>query len=112
SAVTAELVQLAMPDAEVVAIVSQREAPDGLDVGERRLAAGPDGLDDVEILLVPHRGAPARPLGKGASAGELSRVILSVALVFAGSDPVPVMVFDEVDAGVGGTAAIEIGRRL
>jgi DNA repair protein RecN (Recombination protein N) len=112
TAVTAELVQLAMPHAEVLAAVSQREAADGLRVGDRVLAAGPDGLDEVELLLVPHRGAPARPLGKGASGGELSRVMLAVEVVFAGADPVPVMVFDEVDAGVGGTAAVEIGRRL
>ncbi|HUR15334.1 MAG TPA: DNA repair protein RecN [Mycobacteriales bacterium] len=112
AAVTAELVQLAMPHAEVVAAVSQRESPDGLLVQGRVLAAGPEGLDDVELLLVPHRGAPARPLGKGASGGELSRVMLAVEVVFAGSDPVPVMVFDEVDAGVGGAAAVEIGRRL
>ena len=111
-AVTAELVQLAMPHAEVVAAVSQREAADGVRVGERVLAAGPEGLDEVELLLVPHRGAPARPLGKGASGGELSRVMLAVEVVFAGSDPVPVMVFDEVDSGVGGAAAVEIGRRL
>jgi DNA repair protein RecN (Recombination protein N) len=112
AAVTAELVELAMPDAEVLARVTQREAAEGLAVGDRVLAASRDGLDDVELLLVPHRGAPARPLGKGASGGELSRVMLAVEVVFAGSDPVPVMVFDEVDAGVGGTAAVEIGRRL
>jgi len=112
TAVTAELVQLAMPHAEVVAAVAQREAADGLRVGDRVLLAGPDGLDEVELLLVPHRGAPARPLGKGASGGELSRVMLAVEVVFAGADPVPVMVFDEVDAGVGGAAAVEIGRRL
>jgi DNA repair protein RecN (Recombination protein N) len=112
TAVTAELVQLAMPHAEVVAAVAQREAADGLRVGDRVLQAGPDGLDEVELLLVPHRGAPARPLGKGASGGELSRVMLAVEVVFAGADPVPVMVFDEVDAGVGGAAAVEIGRRL
>jgi DNA repair protein RecN (Recombination protein N) len=112
AAVTGELAQLAMPHAEVSAAVTQRDSTDGLIVGDRTLAAGPDGLDDVELLLVPHRGAPARPLGKGASGGELSRVMLAVEVVFAGSDPVPVMVFDEVDAGVGGTAAVEIGRRL
>jgi DNA repair protein RecN (Recombination protein N) len=49
---------------------------------------------------------------KGASGGELSRVMLAIEVVFAGADPVPVMVFDEVDAGVGGSAAGEIGRRL
>ena len=61
---------------------------------------------------MPHPGAPPRALQKGASGGELSRVMLAVEVVFAGSDPVPVMVFDEVDAGVGGRAAVEVGRRL
>jgi DNA repair protein RecN (Recombination protein N) len=73
---------------------------------------GPDGIDEVALLLAPHPGAPARPVHKGASGGELSRVMLAIEVVFAGADPVPVMVFDEVDAGVGGQAAGEIGRRL
>jgi DNA repair protein RecN (Recombination protein N) len=112
AAVTAELVELAMPHAVVSAAVTQRESADGLPVGDRRLSAGPDGVDDVELLLVPHAGAGTRPLQKGASGGELSRVMLAVEVVFADSDPVPVMVFDEVDAGVGGRAAVEVGRRL
>jgi DNA repair protein RecN (Recombination protein N) len=118
AAVSAELVELAMPHARVSAAVTQREATDklaglaGLAVEGRWLAAGPDGVDDVELVLVPHPGAPARPLQKGASGGELSRVMLAVEVVFAGSDPVPLMVFDEVDAGVGGKAAVEVGRRL
>jgi DNA repair protein RecN (Recombination protein N) len=86
AAVTAELVELAMPHAQVAAEVSQRESPDGLVVDGRRLAAGPDGVDDVELLLVPHPGAPARALQKGASGGELSRVMLAVEVVFAGAD--------------------------
>jgi DNA repair protein RecN (Recombination protein N) len=73
---------------------------------------GPEGADEVALLLSPHPGAPARPVHKGASGGELSRVMLAIEVVFAGADPVPVMVFDEVDAGVGGQAAGEIGRRL
>lgn len=73
---------------------------------------GPDGIDQVALLLAAHPGAPARPVHKGASGGELSRVMLAIEVVFAGADPVPVMVFDEVDAGVGGQAAGEIGRRL
>jgi DNA repair protein RecN (Recombination protein N) len=111
-AVSAELVELAMPHAQVLAEVSSREASDGLLVDGRRLAAGPDGADEVELLLVPHPGAPPRALQKGASGGELSRVMLAVEVVFAGSDPLPVMVFDEVDAGVGGRAAVEVGKRL
>ena len=62
--------------------------------------------------MAPHPGAPPRPLAKGASGGELSRVMLAVEVVFAGADPVPTFVFDEVDAGVGGKAAVEVGRRL
>src|SRR4029079_7087269 len=73
---------------------------------------GPHGADDVEIRLAAHPGAPPLPLNKGASGGELSRVMLAIEVVFAGADPVPTFVFDEVDAGVGGKAAVEIGRRL
>jgi DNA repair protein RecN (Recombination protein N) len=73
---------------------------------------GPEGADEVLLLLAAHPGAPPRPVHKGASGGELSRVMLAIEVVFAGADPVPVMVFDEVDAGVGGQAAGEIGRRL
>jgi DNA repair protein RecN (Recombination protein N) len=84
----------------------------GLAVGDRRLAYDATGTDTVEFLLTPHPGAPARPLGRAASGGELSRVMLAVEVVLAGCDPVPTMVFDEVDAGVGGRAAVEVGRRL
>ena len=73
---------------------------------------GPFGADDVEIRLAAHPGAPPLPLHKGASGGELSRVMLAIEVVFAGADPVPTFVFDEVDAGVGGKAATEVGRRL
>jgi DNA repair protein RecN (Recombination protein N) len=69
-------------------------------------------MDEIAFLLQPHSGAPARPLGKGASGGELSRVMLAIEVVLAAVDPVPTFVFDEVDAGVGGRAAVEIGRRL
>jgi len=112
AAVTQELGALAMPHAEVTAVVTQRPVEDGLIVDGRVLGATVDGVDEVEVLLVPHPGAPARALQKGASGGELSRVMLAVEVVFAGSDPVPLMVFDEVDAGVGGRAAVEVGRRL
>ena len=77
---------------------------------------GPHGADRVEMLLVPHAGAPARPLGKGASGGELSRVMLAIEVALAtrrpGATRPGTFVFDEVDAGVGGRAAIEVGRRL
>ncbi|MFJ3906775.1 DNA repair protein RecN [Streptomyces sp. NPDC090025] len=112
SAVTAELASLAMPHARVSFAVRQTEDPEGVEVGGRRVACGPSGADEVELLLAPHPGAPPRPIAKGASGGELSRVMLAVEVVFAGTDPVPTYLFDEVDAGVGGKAAVEIGRRL
>jgi DNA repair protein RecN (Recombination protein N) len=110
AAVSAELAALAMPDAVLTVAVTQDEGD--LVVGERRLAYGPTGTDTVELLLTPHAGAPPRPVARGASGGELSRVMLALEVVLAGADPVPTMVFDEVDAGVGGRAAVEVGRRL
>ncbi|MFF6871500.1 MULTISPECIES: DNA repair protein RecN [unclassified Streptomyces] len=112
AAVTAELASLAMPHARVSFSLAQTEDPEGVEVGGRRVAYGPSGADEVELLLAPHPGAPPRPIAKGASGGELSRVMLAVEVVFAGVDPVPTYLFDEVDAGVGGKAAVEIGRRL
>ncbi|SFT58716.1 DNA replication and repair protein RecN [Geodermatophilus amargosae] len=99
--VGAELAGLAMKSARVsFSIDSHPDQP------------GPDGIDEVALLMAAHPGAPPRPVHRGASGGELSRVMLAIEVVFAGADPVPVMVFDEVDAGVGGQAAGEIGRRL
>lgn len=112
SAVTEELASLAMPHARVTIDVRQTEDPEGVEVGGRAVAYGASGADEVELLLAPHPGAPPRPIAKGASGGELSRVMLAVEVVFAGSDPVPTYLFDEVDAGVGGKAAVEVGRRL
>jgi DNA repair protein RecN (Recombination protein N) len=109
---TAELGGLAMKDAELFVSVLPRESGDPLEIDGRRLFAGSDGVDEVELRLVPHPGSPPQPLHKGASGGELSRVMLALEVALAGSDPVPTMVFDEVDAGVGGRAAVEIGRRL
>ncbi len=116
AAVAAELTGLAMPRVRVVASVSQRTAPDGLTVAGRTLGFGPYGVDEVTLLLQPHPGSPPRPLHRGASGGELSRVMLAVEVVLALSmrrdAPVHTFVFDEVDAGVGGRAAVEVGRRL
>lgn len=98
--VTVELRQLALPDAEFVVRVTPLDA------------LGASGGDEVQLLLAPHPGAQPRPIAKSASGGELSRVMLALEVVVAGVDPVPTFVFDEVDAGVGGAAAIEIGRRL
>ncbi|HEX4724044.1 MAG TPA: DNA repair protein RecN [Pseudonocardiaceae bacterium] len=115
-AVTEELAGLAMASATVEVSVNPRAAEPtdqlALKVGRATLHAGPDGVDDVELRLRAHEGAPPLPVHKGASGGELSRVMLALEVVLSHADPVPTLVFDEVDAGVGGRAAVEIGRRL
>ena len=123
-AVTAELGLLAMPHAEVTLAVTQHEAEAPADdealpapgaplwVGDRWLRYTASGVDEVEFLLAANTGADPRPLHKGASGGELSRVMLGLEVSLADTTSVPTFVFDEVDAGVGGKAAVEVGRRL
>ncbi len=113
--VSVELAGLAMPHARVEIVVQPRiggrDEPT-VPVDRAEVAVGPDGGDEIELRLIAHPGAPALPLQKGASGGELSRVMLAIEVVFAGAGGPPTLVFDEVDAGVGGQAAVEIGRRL
>lgn len=111
--VTDELRLLAMPHARFEVSVTQRDQPDGgLPVDGRSLRFTASGVDEVELLLAANPGAEPRGLAKGASGGELSRVMLALEVSLADTSPVPTLVFDEVDAGVGGRAAIEVGRRL
>ncbi len=98
--VTTELAALAMSGSTLVVEVAQ--APE----------FGTFGKDQVSIQLSSYSGAEPRPLGKGASGGELSRIMLAIEVVLAQSEQAPTFIFDEVDAGVGGAAAIEVGRRL
>ncbi|MGZ5373228.1 MAG: DNA repair protein RecN [Aeromicrobium sp.] len=100
--VTAELTALSMPHALLDVKVTARL--------EDRLT--PHGLDDVEFLFAANNGVQTRPLNKGASGGELSRLMLALEVVLVDQKTVPTLVFDEVDAGIGGKAAVEVGRRL
>jgi len=116
-AVTAELAGLAMANAEFRISVGELpaqtadSAPLTLPSG-RVVHAGSHGVDLVEFGFTAHRGTDVLPLGKSASGGELSRVMLALEVVLAASAEGTTMVFDEVDAGVGGRAAVQIGRRL
>jgi DNA repair protein RecN (Recombination protein N) len=116
-AVTAELAGLAMAGAgfsiSVAPLVARGDdsAPLVLPSGEI-VHAGHDGVDAVEFGFTPHSGSDVLPLAKSASGGELSRVMLALEVVLAASAEGTTMVFDEVDAGVGGRAAVQIGRRL
>lgn len=99
-AVSAELTQLAMSGSRFEIRITE--------LSDLELS----GKDKVEFLLASHPGAEPRPLAKGASGGELSRIMLALELVLASEKSVPTMVFDEVDAGVGGQAALELAKRL
>jgi len=72
----------------------------------------PTGCDEISMSIQGHRDAPKVALGKGASGGEMSRIMLAIELVFSQSVAAKTMIFDEVDAGIGGAAAIEVGKRL
>ena len=101
--VGAELVALKMEQAIFQVTVSSDESAGGL---------GPAGRDRVEFLLSSNPGEPPRPLGRVASGGELSRIMLALKTVLAEMDQVPVLVFDEIDTGVGGAVAAAMGTRL
>ena len=113
--VDGELAQLAMADASLTVAVHARDGADALDM---------NGGDDVEFLFTPFKGSPALAMGKSASGGELSRLMLALELSCAGeratdesdSDdgavPAMTFIFDEIDAGVGGKAGVELGKRL
>lgn len=99
AAVTEELHGLAMPKAQLTVNVAKAQY-------------GRDGADAVEILLAPNSALEPKPLATSASGGELSRVMLALEVILSESSSGATLVFDEVDAGVGGRAAVEIGRRL
>jgi DNA repair protein RecN (Recombination protein N) len=120
-AVSAELAGLAMADAEFTISVTANLLPGPAAAGDpatltlpsgELVHAGGDGVDQVEFGFSAHRGTTVLPLTKSGSGGELSRVMLALEVVLAASTAGTTMVFDEVDAGVGGRAAVQIGRRL
>ena len=98
-AVSSELEGLAMAGAKVEFVINEAKL-------------GPFGGDDISLGLSSRPGAPLVAVAKGASGGELSRIMLAVEVVLAKADPIETFVFDEVDAGVGGAAAVEVGKRL
>ncbi|MDX6282523.1 MAG: repair protein RecN [Kribbellaceae bacterium] len=98
-AVSEELSGLAMPHATLTVEIHET-------------SPGPFGADEIEFCFAANPGSPARPLQKAASGGELSRVMLALEVILSDTHPVPTLVFDEIDAGIGGRAAVEVGKRL
>lgn len=103
--ITNELALLAMPNAKLVVEVLENDA------GQPKNYLT-SGLNEVSFLFSSHRDGKLLPIAKSASGGELSRVMLAIEVVLAKNSPVGTYIFDEVDAGVGGKAAVEVGKRL
>jgi DNA repair protein RecN (Recombination protein N) len=94
-------------------LVEQNEDPEGLILdGDRRYSIGATGIDRVEFFISPNVGEELKPLRKIASGGELSRIMLSIKSILADIDGIPILIFDEIDVGIGGRTAEAVGRRL
>ena len=106
--VTHEIHSLSMPHTQFICGILSPDYSKPL----QESAMGAHGCDEIAMSLQMQSGGPLVPIAKGASGGELSRIMLALEVVLAESDPVGTYIFDEVDAGVGGKAAIEVGRRL
>lgn len=116
AAVHEELTLLGMPNMQFHAAVTQEEVPHGLRVeteeGPRALQCGPTGIDTVAFLITPNRGEPLKPLAAIASGGEASRLLLALKSAMAHVDETPVLVFDEIEIGVGGRSGAVLGEKM
>ncbi len=107
-----ELVQLSMPGAKFSVTVFQNEVSDGLEIESKNYSFDSFGVDQVRFEFSANPGQPLQPINKIASGGEMSRIMLAIELIFSKKAQKRTMIFDEVDAGIGGEAAIEVGKRL
>ncbi len=111
-----ELADLRMERAKFEVAIGHAEAADGLPVtgpeDAVRYAFDETGYDQVEFLIAPNVGEPLRPLAKTASGGEAARLMLALKVVLSTVDPVPTLIFDEIDSGIGGRAGGVVGRKL
>jgi DNA repair protein RecN (Recombination protein N) len=110
--VEVELGDLGMKKARFAVSIEQRETPDGLQIDGKRYAFDSTGVDQVEFMISPNVGEPLKPLSRIASGGETARLMLATKTVLSRADDVPVLIFDEIDAGLGGRAGAVIGRKL
>lgn len=107
-----ELTYLGMEKTIFSVSISQKEDNNGIALGEKKVTITKNGIDQVEFLLAPNPGEPLKSLSRIASGGELSRIMLALKSVLSTIDTVPTMVFDEIDAGIGGRTAQAVAERL
>jgi len=112
AAVETELADLRMARARFGVAITQVDDPAGAYVDSRRLAFDATGLDRVEFLVSANPGEPLRPLVKVASGGETSRLMLALKAVLSHADATPTLIFDEIDAGIGGRVGATVGKKL
>lgn len=112
AAIERELADLNMGKARFTVDIEQVEAEDGVEVGGKRYAFDATGIDRVEFLISPNIGEPLKPLVKIASGGETSRLMLAMKSVLSAADYIPTLIFDEIDAGIGGRAGVIVGQKL
>jgi DNA repair protein RecN (Recombination protein N) len=110
--IEAELKELGMEKARFAVSIEQREMDEGVQVDGKRYAFDSTGVDQVEFMISPNVGEPLKPLSRIASGGETARLMLAMKTVLSRADDVPVLIFDEIDAGLGGRAGAVIGRKL
>ncbi len=110
--VEGELADLHMGDTSFEVRLTRREDPAGIPVDGKPTRVGSDGAEEVEFLIAPNPGEPARPLRRIASGGELARISLALESAAAGMESPPTLIFDEIDAGVGGRAGTAVARKL
>ncbi|GIO07036.1 DNA repair protein RecN [Brevibacillus reuszeri] len=107
-----QLKELHMERARFAIDVRQTPDEDGVEIDGIKRQVDANGMDQIEFLISPNPGEPLRPLAKIASGGELSRVMLAIKTILAGTDQVETLIFDEVDTGVSGRAAQAIAEKL
>ncbi len=112
AAIERELADLNMGKARFTVSIEQVEAEDGVEIGGKRYAFDATGIDRVEFLISPNIGEPPKPLAKIASGGETSRLMLAMKSVLSAADYIPTLIFDEIDAGIGGRAGMIVGQKL
>ncbi len=110
--VVRELGDLRMERTRFEVSLQQAEHPAGCIVGERRYKFDAKGMDDVEFMLSANPGQPLRPLAKVASGGEAARIMLALKRVLTAADQTPILIFDEVDQGIGGRIGAVVGEKL
>ncbi len=112
TAIEAELEDLRMSGARFGLDLQWKDDPQGAVIGDRQVAIGPSGLDQVEFLVEPNPGEGLKPLARIASGGETSRLMLGMKSVLARADHTPTLIFDEIDQGIGGRVGAIVGRKL